>query len=226
MGYPTRVKRIQRKDSEQWYINFPAPIARAMEFDKGEVVDWVIQDRHTLILHREEKRRATEAVAPPNYLSPALVVGLGLAGLVLALCTLPGMSAPARWAIGIIGTSWHLLAGIVGLLLLGAELFTRHAAYMGQNVNVLLATPASLALAVCIPLALRGGASQRMVRAARSLGVLAAVCAVVAVLLRWVPSLAQDNRPLLALAVPVHAVLAFAVWRVTLHRQASRGDSA
>lgn len=64
MGYPTRVQLISRKDSEQWYINFPAPIARAMEFDKGEVVEWVIQDRHTLTLHRHEKRRAAEGAAP------------------------------------------------------------------------------------------------------------------------------------------------------------------
>lgn len=61
MGYPTRVQLIQRQDSEQWYINFPAPIARALEFDKGEVVEWVIQDRHTLTLHRHEKRRAAQA---------------------------------------------------------------------------------------------------------------------------------------------------------------------
>ena len=52
MGYPTKVQLIQRKDSQQWYINFPAPIAQAMEFAKGEVVEWVIQDRRTLSLHR------------------------------------------------------------------------------------------------------------------------------------------------------------------------------
>jgi hypothetical protein len=52
MGYPTKVQLIQRKDSQQWYINFPAPIAQAMEFAKGEVVQWVIQDRQTLSLHR------------------------------------------------------------------------------------------------------------------------------------------------------------------------------
>jgi hypothetical protein len=63
MGYPTRVQLIQRKESEQWYINFPAPIARAMEFDKGEVVEWVIQDRHTLTLQRREKAQAGEAGA-------------------------------------------------------------------------------------------------------------------------------------------------------------------
>ena len=64
MGYPTKVQLIRRKDSEQWYINFPAPIARAMEFEKGEVVEWVIGDRHTLSLHRTEKRRAEQNAAP------------------------------------------------------------------------------------------------------------------------------------------------------------------
>ena len=52
MGYPTKVQLIQRKDSRQWYINFPAPIAQAMEFAKGETVEWVIQDRDCLILRR------------------------------------------------------------------------------------------------------------------------------------------------------------------------------
>lgn len=52
MGYPTKVQLIQRKDSRQWYINFPAAIAHAMEFTKGETVEWVIQDRRTLQLRR------------------------------------------------------------------------------------------------------------------------------------------------------------------------------
>jgi len=64
MGYPSKVQRIQRRDSEQWYINFPAPIARAMEFDKGEVVEWIIQDRLTLTLHRTQKRPAAPTAAP------------------------------------------------------------------------------------------------------------------------------------------------------------------
>jgi hypothetical protein len=63
MGYPTKVQLIQRQESEQWYINFPAPIARAMEFHKGELVEWVILDRHTLTLHRTEKRLGEQAGA-------------------------------------------------------------------------------------------------------------------------------------------------------------------
>jgi hypothetical protein len=58
MGYPTKVQLIQRHDSQQWYINFPAAIAQAMEFAKGETVEWVIQDQHTLQLRR---RRSADA---------------------------------------------------------------------------------------------------------------------------------------------------------------------
>ena len=52
MGYPTKVQCIQRKASEQWYINFPAALAGAMDFQKGEVVEWTLQDKDTLLLRR------------------------------------------------------------------------------------------------------------------------------------------------------------------------------
>ncbi len=52
MGVPTKVQLIQRKASEQWYINFPAAVAQAMEFKKGEIVEWVIEDKAQLVLRR------------------------------------------------------------------------------------------------------------------------------------------------------------------------------
>lgn len=58
MGYPTKVQLIQRKASEQWYINFPSAIARAMEFSKGEVVEWIIEDKANLVLHRKQTPRS------------------------------------------------------------------------------------------------------------------------------------------------------------------------
>lgn len=58
MGYPTKVQLIERKESKQWYINFPAAIAQAMDFEKGEDVQWTIADKAHLILSRE--------VVPPN----------------------------------------------------------------------------------------------------------------------------------------------------------------
>ncbi len=54
MGYPTKVQLIKRQASEQWYVNFPAVLAQAMEFKKGETVEWVVKDRYALTLQRKE----------------------------------------------------------------------------------------------------------------------------------------------------------------------------
>ena len=54
MGYPTKVQLIKRQDSQQWYVNFPAALAQAMEFQKGETVQWIIKDRHALTLQRKK----------------------------------------------------------------------------------------------------------------------------------------------------------------------------
>ena len=63
MGFATKVQLIKRKASEQWYINFPAALAQACEFVKGEVVEWVVQDKFTLVLKR---RRSEDADEPPE----------------------------------------------------------------------------------------------------------------------------------------------------------------
>ena len=57
MGYPTKVQLIRRKASEQWYINFPAALAQAMEFERGEVVEWVIEDKASLRIPRQAEHR-------------------------------------------------------------------------------------------------------------------------------------------------------------------------
>jgi len=179
----------------------------------GRITRLVRSERQLVVDERYQ-----DGDTPPGYFTPALEVGLLITGVVLALCMLPVSSGAVRWTIASIAMLWNLLAGFTGILLLYADLFTRHAQYMGKNVNVLLATPAALALAVLIPFALRAGAAPKIVRAVRALAVFAAACAVVAVLLRVLPFLAQQNRPLLALIVPVQAALAFAIWRITKDR--------
>lgn len=59
MGFPTKVQLIQRKDSEQWYINFPSALARAMEFERGETVEWIIEDNSQLVLRRRSAPAST-----------------------------------------------------------------------------------------------------------------------------------------------------------------------
>jgi hypothetical protein len=54
MGYPTRIQVIKRKASQQWYVNFPSALAQAVEFEKGETVEWIVKDRYALMLQRRE----------------------------------------------------------------------------------------------------------------------------------------------------------------------------
>jgi len=52
MGFPTKVQLIHRQASQQWYINFPSALAQALEFSRGETVEWFIEDKSLLALRR------------------------------------------------------------------------------------------------------------------------------------------------------------------------------
>ncbi len=55
MGYPTKVQLIKRKrTADQYYINFPTAIAEALELEKGEIVEWIIEDKANIIAHRRQ----------------------------------------------------------------------------------------------------------------------------------------------------------------------------
>ena len=64
MGFPTKIQLIKRAKSEQWYINFPSAIAQAMEFERGEVVEWIIEDRLRMTLKRDESVLSSDKKKP------------------------------------------------------------------------------------------------------------------------------------------------------------------
>lgn len=55
MGYSTKIQLIKRAKSEQWYVNFPSALAKAIEFERGEVVEWLIDNYQRLILMRSDE---------------------------------------------------------------------------------------------------------------------------------------------------------------------------
>lgn len=55
MGYKTKIQLIQRKASEQWYVNFPTQVAQVMEFQRGEEFEWSLLDKHSLKLKRSKR---------------------------------------------------------------------------------------------------------------------------------------------------------------------------
>ena len=53
MGYRSKLQVIRRGgQNRQYYLICPAPVAAALELEKGEILEWVIQDRHTLEIRR------------------------------------------------------------------------------------------------------------------------------------------------------------------------------
>ena len=61
MGYLSRVQVIQRSSgNRQFYLICPAPLAEALELEKGEQIEWVVEDKHTLRIRRGGPARRRE----------------------------------------------------------------------------------------------------------------------------------------------------------------------
>jgi antitoxin component of MazEF toxin-antitoxin module len=62
MGYLSKVQLIRRAGgNRQFYLICPAPLAQALELEKGEEIEWVVEDKHTLTIRRRPSVRRREA---------------------------------------------------------------------------------------------------------------------------------------------------------------------
>jgi bifunctional DNA-binding transcriptional regulator/antitoxin component of YhaV-PrlF toxin-antitoxin module len=56
MGSITKLQVIHRGEkNRQFYFICPAPLAEALELEKGEEFEWVVKDKQNLILRRVSK---------------------------------------------------------------------------------------------------------------------------------------------------------------------------
>lgn len=166
--------------------------------------------------------RYAERLTVPEYLMPASIAGATFAAGAVLLALLAANSGTARVAFVTLATTWNLAAGVLGVMLICAGAFTKHV-YMSDNVNVLLATPVSLVLALLIPLAFRRVRRRRLVRVSVQLGLLTAASAIVTLVLHFIPAYWQHNAAILAVAVPAHGAIAFGLlWLAAPGSRASR----
>ena len=56
MGYPVKLQKVQRPSNRSYYLNFPMVLAETLGLQKGEVMEWSVQDNNTFILKRKKKR--------------------------------------------------------------------------------------------------------------------------------------------------------------------------
>ena len=55
MAYISKLQVIRRgAQNRQYYLICPAPLAAALEMEKGEELEWVIKDRNTFEIRRKE----------------------------------------------------------------------------------------------------------------------------------------------------------------------------
>lgn len=53
MGYQSKVQVIERaNNTRQYYLILPAPLAQAIELQKGETIEWVVEDKNKLLIKR------------------------------------------------------------------------------------------------------------------------------------------------------------------------------
>lgn len=164
----------------------------------------LVMGEEVLLPHRQ----APEPAEAPRAWWPALLAGLGVAVGVLLLGR-----RHLRGVVALAAPVW-LLCTAAGALMLFIWLGTAHR-FGWANRNLLLLNPLCIVLLAGAWPVLRGRAVPRWMALA---GVGVAVCAVLAFFALVLPAMPQRNAPWVAFFLPVHAALAWVLWR---HRAAS-----
>jgi hypothetical protein len=149
---------------------------------------------------------ADAPAAPPDQRLSFLLVGLGFAVALMLLASVRTQLVGARIVFALLAGSFTLVCGVCGLLLAILWGLTDHWAGW-RNENLLLLNPLCLLL---VPVWL-GSLGRRWQPGFRTqtFTTIIVLCAVVALLLRWVPHAFQANLPWVLLLLPTHLVLAY-----------------
>ena len=58
MGYRVKIQKVERPTNQSFYVNFPSPIAESVGMQKGEELEWLVEDRNTFILKRTKPAKS------------------------------------------------------------------------------------------------------------------------------------------------------------------------
>lgn len=57
MGHKIKIQRVERGTTKSYYVNFPAALAEAALIEKGEAMEWLVEDRNTFVLRRIKPKK-------------------------------------------------------------------------------------------------------------------------------------------------------------------------
>ena len=61
MGYITKIQKVERPTNKSFYVNLPSAVAQALEIEKGELFEWIIENKNLLLLKRMKKLKRLNA---------------------------------------------------------------------------------------------------------------------------------------------------------------------
>lgn len=182
----------------------------------GEAARPLVVSERQLFAATREPEAERPANPTPWFLAAGLLLGAALA-LLARQAARGGRAAGAVF--GTVGTTWSLLAGFAGLIMVLTWTVTDHT-FMYRNENLLQLSPLSLLLVPLLPRLVRRGRSPLAPRIALAVALLA----VLGFVLQALPGFFQTNGEIIALALPVHAGIAAGAWMLA-RREGALGKS-
>jgi bifunctional DNA-binding transcriptional regulator/antitoxin component of YhaV-PrlF toxin-antitoxin module len=61
MGLKTKIQVIERGSNRQFYIMIPAPVGHALEIEKGEEIEWIIETKEIIVIKRDKQKPISKA---------------------------------------------------------------------------------------------------------------------------------------------------------------------
>jgi len=58
MRHQIKIQRVERGATKFYYVNFPAALAEAAQIEKGESLEWLVEDRNTFLLRRVKPKKS------------------------------------------------------------------------------------------------------------------------------------------------------------------------
>jgi hypothetical protein len=162
-----------------------------------------------------ESTRPPDPIDAPSWTIPFLLIGILGGGLIAGLGSISRRgSRAAAWLSGSLATAWSFVAGIGGLLALFVWAVTDHV-FLHSNENLLQLSPLSMVLVIGFVAAHFSAGVRWLV----PLAFAALALSVLGLVMQGIPGFDQVNGEIIALALPLHAGVAWAALQLTGSRE-------
>ncbi len=58
MGYLAKMQKVERPTNQSFYITFPSALAQALEIEKGESFEWIVENKNLIVLKRITEKKS------------------------------------------------------------------------------------------------------------------------------------------------------------------------